>query len=251
MKKKLCIILVIYFLLLSIQSSMASEFNVEDKFLIDVLEAIRQRDENAIGKFTDQRFLKNSEHPFKHIIEIWDGRTISSYSKIKESIRNANDICPEGIHYQYQVISGDDIFLIEFTLNKSSGQIKMDSFSMDFTPRPIGKLDTWRQFNILHWLVLIIKVSEIFYTIYVAWFCLKSKEKHRILWCMVILFLYGGVSISNVRDVEIGIYIYLLKLPQLLTYSGLGWELKASLPIGALMYFVITAPKYKSQASHT
>ena len=56
---------------------------------------------------------------------------------------------------------------------------------------------------------------------------------------MFILLAYAGVVFPTTGDLIVSFYIYTLALPKILKFHGLGMQVYLSVPIGAIIYWII------------
>ncbi|MDO5406318.1 MAG: hypothetical protein Q4F28_03175 [Eubacteriales bacterium] len=243
LKKICCLVVCVLFFQFGAGVCTASESNIhsidDEVYLCSVLEGLESGNEAAIGKYFDKKFLNNSEEPFKDMIRLWNGKKVTNYKKITESVVQADGLAPEKILYKYQVQADKENYIVTFELYEDKAEIKMASFDFTYTPKVTGSISTWREFNALQWGMMFICILEISFSIYILMLCISKEKKHRILWCFAIILLYGGIYVAYINtELHLGAYVYLLRLPQLLLYQDYGWELKASIPVGAIVYYM-------------
>lgn len=209
---------------------------VAEEFIVPVLRALQSGNKNDIyTKWVDKRKSKESDDLFEMLIDIWNRREIISVKRIGERERLAEGKTPLGTTYSYEVTCKYDKAKVEITVSDQG----IDWINISVIPKVTGTISTWRQFNHAQWIMTGIALIEILFSIYMAFHCIERKPKFWGMWTAFILLAYVGVAFPTTGDLIVSFYIYTLALPKILNFQGIGMQVYFSVPIGAIIYYII------------
>lgn len=217
----------------------AEEDMIMNKYLIPLLDAFKNKDLKMMYElWVEQPVTDENDEFFEQFFEQWNGRAWSSIEKQGEKKRAAKDPAPSAVEYYYLVMCGNEEVDIAIGISDTRGKIDSIKFQCD-TQQLTGTLDTWRQFNLAQWLFTGTAAAEIVLTLFMAVLCIKRRNRLWGLWLFFILFFYAGIAFLIQDDFIVSFYIRTLALPKLLMIQGEGMKAYVSLPIGAIMYYIV------------
>jgi len=145
---------------------------------------------------------------------------------------------PAGTTYEYEITSGDETFDFIFSItDEYQGGRYIDYFEIlpqSQSNKAFASLKWFKPFRLA---MVILSIIEIGYSFYMIALCLKEKPRFWGFWLLFIFTVYGGVSFSFTEKLKIGMFVYTFAMPKILIYTGLGFEIYLSVPIGAIAYW--------------
>lgn len=212
------------------------EDRVLEEYLAPLLTALKNRDKEAMcSLWVDITEPEEKEQFFELFFDIWNGRTWNSAEKLEEKRRQAEGAAPGATIYSYLVDCGEESPRVELAVSDDSG--KIDWIRIAASPVVTGTPSTWRQFNTAQWIMTILAVIEVLFSVWMTVLCVKRKPRLWGLWVMFILSVYAGIIFMTKGDLIISFFIYTFAFPKILDYQNLGMRVYLSLPLGAAVYY--------------
>lgn len=201
---------------------------VSEEYLEQMLDAMENRNLSEMQELWPSGMEADI---LQRYIDGWDGRKVLSYEKVKEEKRPAEGDTPSGMKYQYLVECEDIEFKVNFSIaDEFEGKPRMDSFQFR------GEMNA--RISPIHWLMVGLAVMEFIFTVYTARCCWVGKEKNWVLWSLLILFFYGGITATMGSRLKLGASIGMPFSSEILTYPGEIFFLKFQLPVGSFLYWL-------------
>ena len=207
--------------------------SVSENYLEIAIKSLENRDVEMFAALwpdgIDQKILSRT-------INEWDGMKVLSYKKVSEEVRHASEGKPSGMIYQYELDCEQAVITVELSIaDDVGGEPKIDMFDFHVTYKT--EASKWAFLKSFVWILYPLNGLEIVFTILTAIHCIIRKKKYRVLWCLFIILVYGGISLSFLEDFVISFYVYILSMLKIVFYPE-GAVFFIGLPIGAFIYWI-------------
>lgn len=215
------------------------EMAIEDEYLIRFIEAIKDRDTDSMRELWVGKGDGLSQESFDKLFDYWDGKEITSYKKIGEKKRSADEKQkqPSGMEYEYDITSGSETIRLKFSITDEYKDGRyIDSYQFLNNVQSTEVIDLHKKLKLAQWGMKILMVAEIAFSLTMFILCIKERPRLWVLWEAAILLIYGGIAIGFAQKFTIGIFAYLLYFPKIF-FSSTGIMLELSLPLGAITYY--------------
>ncbi|WP_077612638.1 hypothetical protein [Clostridium sp. Marseille-P2415] len=233
----LCVIFTM-FISINIFEVLAAEDN--DFYLVEIMQALNNNYDKDIYNLVIQDIQTEEEFrlSFKQIKQVWGEQKEYSYELLKEEVlTNKSMHIKEGKYQIYQIRTSNCNYKVRMiTGEMDNGQRGIISFELQKENE--AGLGKGHEERIIYWGMIFWSIVEFGISIYTAFYCFKNRRKWWILWLALILLLHGGISISTVNGISIGMFIRVLFMTKWQAYAMGGIKIYLSLPIGAILYYI-------------
>lgn len=225
------------------ESPSVAEASGEDsrKYLDAFLAALEEGDSEAAFGLVLPEYQEREafDSGFAQLEEIWQGEGEYTAALLdtgtvedKESGRTADA-------FLYEVKKGERTFQVSLAVETDKeGRTGVASFTMQRADKPVGTIDTFREFSPLQWLVLAIAAAEVLFTLFTLRDCLRKRPRLWGLWGFLIVMFYGGIQVMITQaGTNAGVFLRAFSPIKYLTYPGGEQYLILSLPLGAAIYW--------------
>lgn len=217
------------------------------EYLDAFLDALEEGDSEAAFSLVIPEYQEREafDSGFSQLQEIWQGEGEYTAALLdtgtvedKESGRTADA-------FLYEVKKGERTFQVSLAVETDEGgRTGVASFTMQRADKPVGTIDTFREFSPLQWLVLAIAAAEVLFTLFTLRDCLRKRPRLWGLWGFLIVMFYGGIQVMiSQAGTNAGVFLRAFSPLKYLTYPGGEQYLILSLPLGAAIYWWVVGSR--------
>lgn len=247
-KKPLLLLLALVCMLCFLTScSPLMEDPVGDELMVKAITALENRDLDMLKSLFLPEVAESEEFDaqVEQMLIFFTGH-MTSWEKISQNTTSfsSSEGTTTTISSVHRITTDDGIYIVSQTRREfPSGESGLFGFSLTkeeggMIDRPVGHLRDWRDFNSLHWIILLLNILTYTLIAVTLIHCIKNKLRRKFLLALLI-FTQVGMGITNFPSVVgTSVYINILSRSILLITSD-GFRLVILLPLGAILYWII------------
>jgi len=249
MNKKLLLLMLALVCILCFLTSCGRlmEDTIGDALMVEAITAIENRDINMLISLLLPE-VKESEgfgDQVEQIFNYFTGQMIY-WEKISQNTNNfrSGEGTTTTVSSVYRITTNDDIYIVsQIRREFPSGESGILGFHLTrdeglMIDIPIGHLRDWRDFNLFHWITLLLNILA--YTVIAVTLihCIKNRLRYKLL-LILLIFTQVGMGITNFPWMSgFNTNISILNRSILLT-TGDGFRVLILIPLGAILYWFI------------